>query len=66
MMRFAIALFALTLVSSCGIRGDLERPGPLWGEGSGAPPATLPPETDREDDPTTLPLPQPGALPPPQ
>ena len=24
------ALAALTLVSACGIKGDLERPGPLW------------------------------------
>ena len=28
-----IALFVLILlgVSACGVRGDLERPGPLWG-----------------------------------
>lgn len=28
-----VLVFALTLlVSACGVRGDLERPPPLWGE----------------------------------
>ena len=26
------ALGAVFLLSACGIRGDLERPGPIWGE----------------------------------
>lgn len=30
MSRFVLALAALTLVSACGIKGDLERPDPLW------------------------------------
>ena len=29
-MGTLIALAALTLVSACGIKGDLERPDPLW------------------------------------
>jgi hypothetical protein len=31
MSRFVLGLAALTLLSACGIRGDLERPDPLWG-----------------------------------
>lgn len=34
MRRLTLALsglFALLLVSGCGIRGDLERPPPIWG-----------------------------------
>ncbi len=34
MRRLTLALsglFALLLVSGCGIRGDLERPPPVWG-----------------------------------
>ena len=32
MMRTAIAVLAgLSLLSACGLRGDLERPVPLWG-----------------------------------
>jgi predicted small lipoprotein YifL len=30
MSRLLLALAALTLVSACGIKGDLERPGPMW------------------------------------
>ena len=32
MSRFGavLALAALTLVSACGVKGDLERPDPLW------------------------------------
>lgn len=30
MSRFLLALAAMTLLSACGIRGDLERPDPLW------------------------------------
>ena len=26
------ALLAALMLSACGVRGDLERPGPLWGE----------------------------------
>ena len=29
-MGTLLALTALTLVSACGIKGDLERPDPLW------------------------------------
>lgn len=34
MRRLTLAfsgIFALLLVSGCGIRGDLERPPPIWG-----------------------------------
>lgn len=30
MSRFALALAALSLLPACGIKGDLERPDPLW------------------------------------
>lgn len=30
MSRIVLALTALTLLSACGIKGDLERPDPLW------------------------------------
>jgi hypothetical protein len=30
MMRVTFGLIALTLLSACGIKGDLERPDPLW------------------------------------
>lgn len=30
MKRTMLALAALTLLSACGVRGDLERPDPLW------------------------------------
>jgi predicted small lipoprotein YifL len=30
MMRLAVGLAALVLVSACGIKGDLERPDPMW------------------------------------
>jgi len=29
-MRLLLALAALTVVSACGIKGDLERPDPMW------------------------------------
>jgi len=31
MSRLLLALAALTAVSACGIKGDLDRPDPLWG-----------------------------------
>jgi hypothetical protein len=30
MSRFVLGLLALTMVSACGIKGDLDRPDPLW------------------------------------
>lgn len=30
MKRTMLVLAALTLLSACGVRGDLERPDPLW------------------------------------
>jgi predicted small lipoprotein YifL len=30
MSRLVLALAALTVVSACGIKGDLERPDPMW------------------------------------
>ena len=30
MSRLLLALAALTALSACGIKGDLERPGPMW------------------------------------
>ncbi|MEQ1707672.1 MAG: lipoprotein [Terricaulis sp.] len=30
MMRLVLSLGALALLSACGIKGDLERPDPLW------------------------------------
>lgn len=32
MIRFAASLLALSLLAGCGIKGGLERPGPLWGD----------------------------------
>lgn len=38
MKRRTLILLAGTVVvlAGCGLRGGLERPGPLWGSGSGA------------------------------
>jgi hypothetical protein len=30
MSRVLLGFVALTLLGACGVRGDLERPGPLW------------------------------------
>ncbi|HET9229981.1 MAG TPA: lipoprotein [Vitreimonas sp.] len=30
MSRLLLALAALTVLSACGIKGDLERPDPMW------------------------------------
>lgn len=30
MSRVILGLLALTMVSGCGIKGDLQRPDPLW------------------------------------
>jgi predicted small lipoprotein YifL len=30
MSRIVLGLIALTMLSACGIKGDLERPDPLW------------------------------------
>ena len=30
MSRVVLGFFALALLGACGIRGDLERPDPLW------------------------------------
>jgi predicted small lipoprotein YifL len=30
MSRLLLGLVALTLVSACGVKGDLDRPDPLW------------------------------------
>lgn len=30
MMRLVLSLGALALLSACGIKGDLDRPDPLW------------------------------------
>jgi len=30
MSRILLGLVALTLLSACGVRGDLDRPDPLW------------------------------------
>lgn len=30
MSRTILALAALTMLTACGVRGDLERPDPLW------------------------------------
>lgn len=32
MSRLILAAMALSLLGACGVRGDLERPPPLWGE----------------------------------
>lgn len=32
MKRLAIAFFALSCLAACGLKGDLERPPPLWGD----------------------------------
>ncbi len=31
MIRFAFALAGLALLAGCGLRGELERPVPMWG-----------------------------------
>ena len=50
MTRFAIlpCLLILTGLSSCGLRGDLERPDPLWGD---PPPVT---EESKADEPAAF------------
>lgn len=30
MSRVVLGLLALSLLGACGIKGDLERPGPMW------------------------------------
>ena len=30
MKRFVLCLAALTLLTACGVKGDLERPNPMW------------------------------------
>lgn len=32
MSRILLAACALSLLAACGLRGDLERPAPMWGE----------------------------------
>jgi predicted small lipoprotein YifL len=32
MKRIAIALLALSFLAACGLKGDLDRPPPLWGD----------------------------------
>ncbi len=34
MKRIAIALLALSCLAGCGLKGDLDRPPPLWGDGA--------------------------------
>lgn len=34
--RFALLALAALMLSACGKAGALERPGPMWGQGSGA------------------------------
>lgn len=31
MMRLVLSALALSVLAGCGIKGDLERPDPLWG-----------------------------------
>jgi len=58
-LLFAAALFAASNLAACGLTGDLERPGPLWGDPDQTlDPADLPNKTqtdlpdlpDREDE----------------
>jgi hypothetical protein len=54
MTRFAVASLAAAaalILSGCGIRGDLERPPPLWGEGARTLAAEQPAEADAAQDP---------------
>ena len=44
MMRLVLSLGALALLSACGIKGDLVRPVPLWGD----------PPNEGPNDPRTL------------
>jgi len=30
MIRLLFGLAALTLIQACGVKGDLDRPGPMW------------------------------------
>lgn len=58
-LLLAAAILAASNLAACGLTGDLERPGPLWGHPDGsAGEAELPDDTqsnlpdlpDREDD----------------
>lgn len=50
----AFLLIATLLLSGCGIRGDLERPAPLWGDTTLEP---LPIVDGADADPDALPAP---------
>ncbi len=43
MTRLILGVLALALLSGCGIKGDLQRPGPMWGDAPAA--------DNAEDDP---------------
>lgn len=54
----ASLLIAAFLLGGCGIRGDLERPAPLWGETTLEPlPIVDGPEANLEANPDALPAP---------
>lgn len=42
MTRIVLGVLAFALLSGCGIRGDLQRPGPMWGDAPAA--------TEEDDD----------------
>ena len=63
-LLLSAALIAAANLAACGLTGDLERPGPLWGDPKGdVVPADMPeqtqgtlpdlPDRDDEDDDTT-------------
>jgi predicted small lipoprotein YifL len=50
MIRILACLAMLAAVPACGLKGDLEQPGPLWGDKSRPKPAAPDPNLDTPED----------------
>jgi predicted small lipoprotein YifL len=48
MIRIALSLLALSILAGCGIKGGLERPGPMWGDRALGAPEDEQTATERE------------------
>lgn len=46
MKRVLLVVLAASCLSACGLKGDLERPPPLWGDPAPQAPAEPPPSDD--------------------